>query len=169
MNSEENQKMSKAIPIPLKYEPVIVQPQSCSLDEQAVHMHAFIDTFIKPGARDRWLTRVWEPHQLWLQQHKRTSDTTQKAHRVFAEFESDRITNLCAPLDHTASWPIPLSQRFGSQLGVFFHTGSEPSRLTAAEAATQAFEENSIWSLILGREALLFLHEGPTWLCKRPI
>ncbi len=167
MNRANKSKNAQSDSIPLKYEPVTVQPQPCSLDEQAIHIYAFIDAFIKPNARDRWLTRVWEPHQLQLQQQKRKSETTQKAHRIFTNFESDRTANFCAPLDHTASWPIPLSQRFSSRLGVFFRPGSKPSRLTAAEAATQAFEENAIWSQIPGREALLFLHDGPTWLCKR--
>jgi hypothetical protein len=67
------------------------------------------------------------------------------------------------------SFPVSLAEVFGTKLGVYFDGTEPPCRITAPEASTLATERNvdAMFSMVPGKLALFFFHEGWSWKCER--
>jgi hypothetical protein len=51
--------------------------------------------------------------------------------------------------------------------GVYYGFMSEPTVLTLAEAFEQGYYNDAVFSLIAGKAAIHFHHEGWIWYCRR--
>ena len=71
-------------------------------------------------------------------------------------------------LEDSARFPRPLEKALGSPIGVYFEDYSCCHLLTPAEAATLASDHfpDAILSIIPGKLALVFHHDGATYLCE---
>jgi hypothetical protein len=67
------------------------------------------------------------------------------------------------------SFPVSLFEKFGNREGVFFDGIEVPCKLTASEAASLKEERdvNALFSIIPGKLALFFFHDGDVMLCEK--
>ena len=73
------------------------------------------------------------------------------------------------PIHGSANFPLSLARDHGAALGVYFDPQTSPCKMTVAEAATKVTEgfTDAIFSLVPGKKAISFHHEGGAWLCER--
>lgn len=154
-----------------KFEFVTVEPVPCPAEEVEAHVRDFIEQFIAKDIQPRWLELLVEkPHGKAGQpivgskhlKHRRSAE------KLLDRFAFHAMHQYCTMLEGTQAWPLSLRRLFGNVRGVYFDLTSEPCKMTAAEAATKAFEQNAILSFDAGQKALLFDHEGAVWWCAKP-
>jgi len=154
---------------PLKYEPVPVTPTPCSLEELEIHLRGFIRNFIAEEAQERWLDYLIAKRPLWfaLEMPPKNIKVLHKAYGLLnnISFQEDYVT----PIEGADTFPLSLAPVYGGALGVYFDLHTAPCKMTAAQAATKATEgyADAIFSLVAGRSALAFHHEGGLWRCKK--
>ena len=153
-----------------KFEFVIVEPVPCPAEEAETHIQAFIEQFVAKDIQPRWLELLVE--KPFSKAGQTITGSEQLKHRRSAEKLLDRFAfhgnhQHCELLKGTQAWPLSLRRLLGDVRGVYFDLTSEPCKMTAAEAATKAFESYAILSFDAGRKALLFDHEGVVWWCAK--
>jgi hypothetical protein len=138
-----------------KYAPVPVNPRTASTADVEEHLRAFVATFIQSPARHRW------EHCLLV--------VPQKARQHLAHFYVDFEHALCRRILGGDRFPLRLAGIYGNQVGVYFDGNPNVLLVTAAEAATLATEDfsDALLSLVPGKLALFFEHEGGVWACER--
>ena len=137
------------------FKPVEVNPGPCSDVDRDLHLRAFVNSFIVRPRRDRCRHMFVE--------------CPEKATREFHQIDSWLDRRWARELKCAASFPRALQKAFESVRGVYFDGSSPSVFLTAAQAATVATQNSSdaILSLVAGRCALVFHHEGGVHLCQR--
>ena len=155
---------------PEKFEFVEPVPLPCSADETEAHVRAFIESFVVKDARPRWIELLLDrSHRLERKHGEPVPHKLRDAvDKLLGRFKTEQMPNCCSPITGTATWPIALRRVLGDERGVYFALDSAPCRMTAAEAASIAYESYAILSFEAGRRALLFQHEGTVWRCDRP-
>ena len=136
------------------FKPVEVNPEPCSDVDRDLHLGAFVSSFIVGPRRDRCLHIFVE--------------CPDKAAREFHQIDRWLDRRWARELKG-AGFPRALQKAFESVRGVYFDGSSTSVLLTAAQAATVATQDSSdaILSLVAGRRALVFHHEGAVYLCER--
>ena len=138
-----------------KFEPVDLNPQPCPDAIRDTHLRAFVTSFILKPHRERCL------HVLL--------DSPKKAVRELQKLDRWLDPEFATELEGSAGFPSELDKRLGAKRGVYFD-GSDPSLLlTPAEAATLTTRDvsDAILSIVPGRCALAFHHEGYVYFCER--
>jgi hypothetical protein len=136
-----------------KFEPVDVNPEPCTDGDREAHLRAFVNSFIIKPRRDRCIHIFIE--------------SSEKARRELHQIDRWLDPKVSRELEGSARFPRPLQKALGSARGVYFD-GSCPSHLlTPAEAATLATDRDAILSIVPGKRALVFHHEGSVYLCER--
>jgi hypothetical protein len=138
-----------------KFEPVEVNPRACPDADRESHLQAFVSSFIVKSRRDRCLHILLE--------------SPSKARRELHHIDRWLDPNLSRELDGSSGFPGPLEATLGSNVGVYFDDSLRSHLLTPAEAATLAtvHAADGILSLVPGKRALVFHHEGAVYLCER--
>jgi hypothetical protein len=138
-----------------KFEPVELNPQPCADADREAHLRAFVASFILKPRRDRCSHILIES----------PSKATRELHHI------DRWLDpvVSSELEGSAGFPSRLASTLGSARGVYFDGSLPSSLLTPAEAATLATRNASdaILSIVPGKRALVFHHEGSVFLCER--
>lgn len=139
-----------------KFVPVEVNSEPCADTDREVHLRAFVKSFIIEPRRDRCIHIFIE--------------SLQKAVRELHQIDRWLDLEVSRKLEGSASFPRSLQNALGSARGVYFDGSSPCHLLTPAEAATLATEHSSdaILSLVPGKRALVFHHEGHVYLCEHP-
>ncbi|MCC2670920.1 MAG: hypothetical protein K0Q72_3391 [Armatimonadetes bacterium] len=137
-----------------KYVPVPVDPRPAAAAEVEAHLRAFITAFISTRSRPRW------EHCLLV--------APKKARGHLQHFRRDHDPAHCRELRGAAGFPLRLAGIYGSQVGIYFTGHANPLQVTAAEAATLATEHfaDAVFSLVPGKLALYFDHDGGVWACE---
>ena len=157
------------------YEPVEVQPQPCSDKELAVHLEAFVKSFIRKKDQARWLTILVERHA--KQSLSRPEKAYPKTSDDFEMFFPLQIEDL-RTIESEAAYPQALALLYGELRGVYFDLQHPAYKVTAAEAATLvrgrdgARSGAAILSFVPGKKALYFdyeMDEGSQciWICEK--
>jgi hypothetical protein len=121
--------------------------EACPVAEEADwlrHATGFVTTFVAPDNRQRWaelLTR--RPRRIGRDSHKLHSAIDRRCCRVVTE--------------------LPAAVR-GE--GLFYGFFDAPRVVPAERAAVAAGGGDAIFSLIPGKLAVYFFHEGEMWLCQ---
>ena len=135
--------------------PVDVKALSCPPEEAAKHLRAFAESFIAKNHIDRWIHILLEKPE--------------KAEDYLHKFEHQLNEKYCKELGGAESFPASLSESYKSKRGVYFDGSEPPSLMTAAEAASISTEKfaDAVISIVPGKLALFFHHDGWTWICER--
>jgi hypothetical protein len=138
-------------PQPPKWTPVQGELVACDAELRRLHLRAFAESFIQPHRVERWIHA--------------TIDKPTKARTCLAKFPDHRIASHCPEVSGTALWPESLTARFGDGLGLFFNGRGDGGLTSIAHAATLGGD--AIFSLVPGKLAVVFFHEGWGWICTR--
>jgi hypothetical protein len=138
-----------------KFVPVDVVRRPATDIEARAHFEAFVQSFILPERRHRWLG---------------VFDDKRKFEKCFQQVHTALIPERCIEITSAGQFPSKLQEVFGHQLGVFMGPGNR-LKLTAAEAATVLTMDfaDGIWSFAPGKLALVGTHDGVMWRCERRI
>jgi hypothetical protein len=112
------------------------------------HASAFVSAFVIPAKRDRWdwlLTKG--PRKVGRDSHKLHSDLDRRTCR--------RVTAL------------PAEFRRGGG-GLFYDFYGAPKVVLSDEVHRAIGGRDAIFSLVPGKLAVYFFHEGELWLCRAP-
>jgi hypothetical protein len=138
----------KCVPVPINSRPA-------PATEVEVHLRGFIAAFIQPRAQSRW-------------EHCLLEDP-EKAREHLQHFHRDLDPAHCRALRGADCFPRRLAGAYGDPVGVYFTGNSGAQLVTAAEAATLATGDfaDALLSLVPGKRALCFDHDGGVWACER--
>lgn len=119
----------------------------CPLADEAAwlqHATGFAAAFVTPAKRERWAEMLSRrPRRVGRDSHKLHSDLDRRCCRVVAE--------------------LPAAIR-GS--GLFYGFFDAPRVVPVESAAVVAGGGDAIFSLVPGKLAVYFFHEGEVWLCQ---
>jgi hypothetical protein len=121
----------------------------------SLHLRAFVSAFINADAQGRW------DHCLFA--------VPQRAQQQLQRFHLNLDPAYCRELQGGEGFPLRLAEVYGNQVGVYFDCESNALIVTAAEAATLVVEYgvDALLSLVPGKRALCFDHDGGIWACER--
>ena len=109
------------------------------------HAAGFVAAFVVPAKRGRWLELLTRrPRRVGRNSHKLLGDLDRR---------------LCASVGEEA--PAGLTGD-----GLFFGFGDAPKVVPAGLAGVVAGGGDGLFSLVPGRLALYFFHEGEVWVCR---
>ncbi|AZP12548.1 hypothetical protein EJN92_11350 [Undibacterium parvum] len=130
----------------------VIEPQAdeCSLEVQETHLIAFARAFILGDRAERWL------HM--------TVENPKKARVALAKLPESLNPQFCKRISGADAWPESLTDRLGSDRGVYFNGKGAARRTIIAQAA--AIRNDAVFSLVPGKLAVCFFHEGWTWICE---
>ena len=133
--------------------------------EIALHLREFIRAFISKKYQNRWMHIIFEKPE--------------KGKIEFSKFENHLNENYCKLLD---TYPeindftflnsffiqkgIGIQQFVELTPGILYQPGFKPIKITFNEAMRKA-NWDSIFSIIPGKLAVFFYHEGWSWLCYK--
>jgi hypothetical protein len=121
--------------------------ESCPTADEELwqkHVEGFVTAFIVPAKRERWLELLTRrPRRIGRDSHKMHSDLDR---RTCCKFGS----------------VVPPALK-GDGLFYGFH---DVPRVVSVELAAQLTWSDAILSLVPGKLALYFFHEGEVWLCQ---
>lgn len=121
--------------------------EACPVADEAAwlqHAAGFALAFVVSAKRERWTELLaWRPRRIGGDSHKLHSDLDRRHCRVVAE--------------------LPAAIR-GS--GLFYGFFDAPRMVPAESAAMVAGGGDAIFSLVPGKLAVYFFHEGEMWLCQ---
>lgn len=140
---------------PKKFYFIEVNPQPCTSEEVKQQLRAFAESFIDKHYVDRWI-------HITLEKPK-------KARAEIHKFERHLCPKYCKMLNNADAFPVPLAEVYGAKLGIYFDGTEPPCKITAPEAASLSTERNidALFSIIPGKLALFFHHDGWSWKCAR--
>lgn len=138
-----------------KFHFVEVNPKPCSSAEAEKHLRAFAELFIDKNYSDRWIHITIEKRE--------------KAEREIHKFERHLNIRYCGLMADVDAFPVSLAETYGTKVGVYFDGTESATYMTAPEAASLAEERNTdaMFSLVAGKLAIFFFHEGWNWECER--
>lgn len=140
---------------PRKFHYVELNSKPCSREELELHLRAFGNEFIEKQKLGRWNHVLFE--------------NPEKAKNELNKLGNYLIRNFHRTLNGSDSFPISLKERFGNREGVFFDGIEPPIKITAPEAASlkEVRDVGALFSIIPGKLALFFFHDGDTLLCEK--
>ena len=117
------------------------------------HLRGFAEAFIDPKYSNRWV-------HILLERPKKSSVE-------LAKFERQLSSKCCAILESKDL--DRLAETVADRSGCFFNGVSDPQLMPFREARARALLEvqDAIFSILPGREAVFFFHEGWGWHCKK--
>jgi hypothetical protein len=132
-----------------------VNPQPCSSEDADKHLRGFAEAFIDKAHVDRWIHIIFEKQK--------------KAENELRKFERHLDSRYCTMLNSADTFPVSLSEEYGTKLGIYFDGSEPPCKITAPEAGSLVAERSTdaIFSMIPGKLAIFFFHEGWSWKCER--
>jgi hypothetical protein len=108
------------------------------------HAAGFVTSFVAPARRERWAELfARRPRRIRRDSHKLHSDLDRRTCRRVAE--------------------LPAALRGD---GLFYGFFDAPQVVPAGSAAVAAGAGDAIFSLVPGKLAVFFFHEGEVWLCQ---
>jgi hypothetical protein len=108
------------------------------------HVTGFVAAFVVPAKRERWAELLARrPRRIGRHSHKLHSDLDRRTCRQVAE--------------------LPAAVRGD---GLFYGFFDAPRVVPATSAAVAAGASDAIFSLVPGKLAVFFFHEGEMWLCQ---
>ena len=110
------------------------------------HLERFVSSFVISRGRERW-------QHLLLSRGKRTFANSHKLHDVLDRTVCNRLSG-SPPVDD-------------STVGVFYDFYEDPQVLPFGEVYERAVNSDAIFSIVPGKLAIFFFHEGEEWLCEK--
>ncbi len=123
--------------------------------EATKHIADFVQAFVDRTFRHRWMHGLLEKPS--------------KAKETLVKFGRHLDQRRCRLLEGPELHLEALEVMCGPRKGLYFDGLDEPCFVTAEEASTRANNacSDAIFSIVLGRKAIFFFHEGWAWLCER--
>ena len=110
------------------------------------HLTGFASAFVIASKRERWLELL----------SRRGKNTFRNSAKLMDALDS----RYCLRVD--GKWELD-----ANSLGVFYDFFSEPSVTTLTQATAVGHDQDAIFSIVPGKLAIHFSHEGWSWLCRR--
>lgn len=121
---------------------------ACPVADEALwqnHVTGFVAAFITPTKRQRWREQLTErPRRIGRHSHKMHSDLDRRVcENVGVRFPEGLLGE-----------------------GLYYSFG-DPPRIVPVELAANLTGVDAIYSLVPGKLAVYFFHEGEVWLCRK--
>ncbi len=125
---------------------ILQQAPSVESETWQLHVGGFIDSFIRKDRRDRWRFLLLEP----------SVKTSRTSHKLFDDIDRSKSTELKYP------YTSPIETKIGR--GVYDDFKGKPKYLTYEETTIVAPNTDSMYSMIAGKQAMFWFHEGEVFL-----
>ncbi|MDH5572114.1 MAG: hypothetical protein OEY89_10135 [Gammaproteobacteria bacterium] len=115
--------------------------------EIETHMKAFAEAFVLEGRKDTWISLLCN----------RPDDIAKRALKLFNYLDHNYIEQddslKCIDSHET--------------MGVYYDFHREPKYISLKEAVEEAKNHDAIFSMVPGKSAIYFYHEGWNFVCQR--
>ena len=111
------------------------------------HLSSFVHSFVLNSRRERWL-------DLLMNQKDKAAQVKSKLVNALDERYCRRVKTINGVDPGT--------------MGVFFDFYSSPSVVPLSDAMTKGDCRDAIFSVLPGKLAIVFFHEGELWFCAKP-